>query len=188
MEVEHSKTHAPKQALTTPWPTVNAIDRAMRKADVFLNLICVSLIMFLMFFAAGEIVGRYFFNSPIPGHVEIVELMMVGIVFLGLAYTQLKDGNIRMQILEKRFFSGRAFHLAEATILLLSLFVFAMITWASYETALEAYDYGDVTSYILWPTWPFRMCIPLGCFFLCLRLAMQLVQRITAAIIYKPAN
>ena len=144
--------------------------------------------MFLMLFAAAEIIGRYFFNAPIPGHVEIVELIMVGVVFLGLAYTQLQNGHIRMQILQKRIFRGRSYYVAEAVILLLSLVVFAMITRSSFLETLDAYEFGDITSYINWPTWPAKMCVPLGCFFLCVRLFMQLVQRICQTIWYKSSN
>ena len=188
MSTNNSKQSAHNQMLTTDFPVVNAIDHVLQKADIVLNLFCVGLIMFLMLFAAAEIIGRYFFNAPIPGHLEIVELLMVGVVFLGLAYTQLQNGHIRMQILQKKFFKGRLFHLAEAVMMLLALGVFIMITRSSFLAALEAYEFGDVTSYILWPTWPSKMCIPLGCFFLCVRLFMQIVQRICLIISYQPDN
>ena len=54
----------------------------------WMNLIAVGIIMFLMFFTVSEIIGRYVFNSPIPGHVEIVELIMAGVVFFGIAHTE----------------------------------------------------------------------------------------------------
>jgi TRAP-type C4-dicarboxylate transport system permease small subunit len=182
MKTDQSEPTLRGGAAGAHWPMLNGVDRMLEKADTALNLICVSLIMFLMFFAAAEIIGRYFFNAPIPGHIEIVELLMVGVVFLGLAYTQLQDGHIRMQILEKRFFKGRAFNLAEALISLLSLLPFVMITYFSFLAALDAYEFGDVTSYINWPTWPSKMCIPLGGFFLCLRLVVQFIQRMRGTI------
>ena len=188
MKTNQSDQSSLDNALTTPWPLVNALDRVLKQADTMLNLICVSLIMVLMFFAASEIIGRYFFNSPIPGHIEIVELIMVGVVFLGLAYTQLQNGHIRMQLLQKKIFRGRFYHIAEALILLFSLVVFAMITRSSFIAALDAYEFGDITSYINWPTWPSKMCIPLGSFLLCLRLSMQFVQQTCLSIWYQPGN
>jgi TRAP-type mannitol/chloroaromatic compound transport system permease small subunit len=57
-----------------------------------------------------------------------------------------------------------------------------MITYFSFLAALDAYEFGDVTSYINWPTWPSKMCIPLGGFFLCLRLVVQFIQRMRGTI------
>ena len=158
-------------------------ERVIATVDITLNLISVGFIMVLMLFAAAEIVGRYLFNYPIPGHVEIVELIMAAIVFLGISYTQRVGGHIRMDLFITKALRGRSYHIAEAITLTLSLFAFSIITVASFRFALDAYHVGDTTTYILWPTWPSKLCIPLGSFMLCLRFILQLIQHIVQALI-----
>jgi len=42
----------------------------------------------------GSVIGRYFFNSPIPGDFELVEMACAVAVFSFLPYCQLKKGNV----------------------------------------------------------------------------------------------
>ena len=49
----------------------------------------------------ARIVGR-FFDVAIPGSIEFVEAMMVGVIFLGIAYTQSQGTHIRVRLMESR--------------------------------------------------------------------------------------
>ena len=51
-----------------------------------------------MLFVGAEVMMRYVFNSPIPGHLEVSELLMPIIVFLGLSYTQATHGHVGMDL------------------------------------------------------------------------------------------
>ncbi len=161
----------------------------LRKTESFLslledtfNIVAVGFIMLMMFLATAEIFGRYFFNQPIPGQLEIVELIMAAVVFLGMAYTQRKDGHVRMEIFLTRVLKGRAYHIAESFSLILSLFIYSIITVYSFQFALDAFSMGDVTAYIYAPTWPSKLCVPVGGFLLCLRFIIQFIQHLLQAI------
>ncbi|NJM28169.1 MAG: TRAP transporter small permease subunit, partial [Pseudanabaena sp. RU_4_16] len=52
-----------------------------------------------MMFVSAEVLMRYGFNSPIPGHLELSELLMPIIVFLALSYTQATHGHVGMDFL-----------------------------------------------------------------------------------------
>lgn len=56
--------------------------------------------LFLLMF--GDIVGRLF-NAPIKGTVEVGEYLLVALVFLSLAFAQLKGAHVRAEILVERF-------------------------------------------------------------------------------------
>ena len=142
----------------------------------WLNLSSVYIIMFLMFFATAEIFGRYFFNKPIPGHVEIVELIMAGIVFLGIAYTERVGGHIRMELFVTHVLKGRAYHMAEVITSGLSLLVYFFILFYSFKSTLFAIEVGDTTAYLYWPTWPSKILIPIGSLFLCIRFLIEIIQ------------
>jgi len=108
-------------------PLFVKIEGFLSHIEDWLNLCSVFIIMFLMFFASAEIIGRYVFNAPVPGHVEIVELIMPAIVFLGVAYTERIGRHIRMELFVTKVLKGRAYHLAEVTTELLALFVYMFI-------------------------------------------------------------
>jgi len=158
------------------------VDGTVRVIENWLNLASVFIIMFLMFFATTEILGRYLFNAPVPGHVEIVELIMAGVVFFGIAYTERVGGHVRMELFVTRVLKGRAYHIAEAITAMLSLFVYLFIFVYSFRFALHAFHMGDVTVYIYWPTWPSKAAIPLGSFFLCMRFVIEFIQHVAQAI------
>jgi len=162
--------------------TLRFIEGNMRHIEDWLNLASVFIIMFLMFFATTEIVGRYIFNSPVPGHVEIVELIMAGGVFFGIAYTERVGGHVRMELFVTRVLKGRAYHIAEAITAALSLFVYIFILIYTFKATLFAFQMGDNTAYLYWPTWPSKLAIPLGSFFLCIRFLIEIIQHIAQAV------
>ena len=161
---------------------LHAIDGKIRVVEDWLNLVSVFIIMFLMFFATAEIIGRYVFNAPIPGHVEIVELIMAGIVFLGIAYTERVGGHIRMELFVNRVLKGRAYHIAEMITTALSLFVYIFIFIYTLRFALFALEINDVTPYINWPTWQSKLAISIGSFFLCIRFFIEFIQHLLQVI------
>jgi len=162
--------------------TLRFIDGNIRHVEDWLNLASVFIIMFLMFFATTEIVGRYLFNSPVPGHVEIVELIMAGVVFFGIAYTERVGGHVRMELFVTRVLKGRAYHTAEAITAALSLFVYIFILIYTFKASVFAFQIGDNTAYLYWPTWPSKFAVPLGSLFLCIRFLIEIIQHVSQAI------
>jgi len=158
------------------------IEGNMRHIEDWLNLTSVFIIMFLMFFATTEIVGRYLFNSPVPGHVEIVELIMAGVVFFGIAYTERVGGHVRMELFVTRVLKGRGYHIAEAITAALSLFVYILILIYTFKASVFAFQMGDNTAYLYWPTWPSKFAVPLGSFFLCIRFLIEIIQHLAQAV------
>jgi len=154
----------------------------IKHIEDWLNLASVFIIMFLMFFATAEIVGRYIFNAPVPGHVEIVELIMAGVVFFGIAYTERVGGHVRMELFVTRVLKGRGYHIAEAITAALSLFVYIFILIYTFKASVFAFQIGDNTSYLYWPTWPSKFAVPLGSLFLCIRFLIEIIQHVSQAV------
>ena len=179
MEISHNKP--PGQI-----PVMDGIkvfhffDRFSARIETVLNIIGVVFIMLLMILTAAEIIGRYVFNNPIPGYVEDVELMMAAVVFLGIGYTQRVGAHIRMDMIINRF-TGRTYHLVEALSGFLGLIGYGIICISSFKGTIDAYLMGDVTEYLYTPTWPSKLCVPLGAFFLCTRFFIQIIKNIGQA-------
>ena len=80
--------------------------QAMKKINKYINHIAftVSIIGFLavvgmMLLITVDVFLRKFFNNPILGSYEIVQYMLMAMVFSSFAYTQAKKGHIRMTML-----------------------------------------------------------------------------------------
>ena len=163
-------------------PLLVSMNRWISRCDTYLDMLGAFLIAFIMFFTTAGILARYLFNSPIYGKVEITELIMAGVVFFGAAYTQKLGGHIRMSFVVERYLKGRALHVVEAFTLLLSLLGFILITVTTFQSALYDYQFQGYTPNLYLPIWPSKMCVPLGTFFLCIRLAVQLTQHLLQAV------
>ena len=107
---------------------------------------------------------------------------MAAVVFLGIGYTQRVGAHIRMDMIVTRL-NGRFYHIAEALSLLLALIGFGIICISSFNFTIDAYQVGDVTEYLYTPTWPSKLCVPLGSFFLCTRFIIQIIKNIAQAVI-----
>ena len=170
---------------TVAWrrfPFAVYIERGVSVIETALNYIGVSLIMFLMLFATGGVLGRYFFNRPFTGYWDMAEMMLAALVFFGIAYTQRMGGHIRVEMFLTRAIRGRSYHIAEFLTLVLSLGVFAFIAFYGLRRALYAWASGDVTPSMLWPAWPPMMCVAIGSFLLCARFMIEMFQHVVQAL------
>ena len=173
----------PELPVWTKWPSFVAVDNFFRVIEKWLNLASVFIIMFLMFFATAEIIGRYFFNQPIHGHIEIVELIMAGVVFFGVAYTERTGGHVRMELFVTKVLRGRSYHLAEFITTAASLVTFIFVLYYTTKSSWNAYQFGDTTPDAYIPTWPSKAAIPLGSLFLCIRFLIEMIQHFAQVIV-----
>ena len=182
MKINDRKTKDQQTSVMDQFQVFHYLDKGNAFIETALNVIGVVFILILMFFTASEIIARYAFNCPIPGYVEDVELIMAAIVFLGIGYTQKVGAHIRMDMIITKI-TGRFYHIAEAISLLLGLFGFGIILIFSFKFTVDAYQVGDVTEYLYTPTWPSKLCVPLGSLFLCTRFIIQIIKNIAQAIV-----
>lgn len=61
----------------------------------------------MMLLTVADVILRYFFNSPINGSAEYTRNMMVAVGFLGLAWSALKGGHIKVDLVVGKMFSQR---------------------------------------------------------------------------------
>jgi C4-dicarboxylate transporter DctQ subunit len=152
---------------------LGAIDRAMHAVEKFTALISGFGIFGLMLIGVVQIFGRKLFNAPIFGYIDIVEIAMSALVFLGLAYTERLGGHIRMELFVS-FLKGRWLWAFELMGVLVGLVIVAVLTYYSYTHAMRAYDSGDTTidaQYLLWPS---KMIVSVSLGLLFVRLLVSL--------------
>ena len=154
----------------------NAIGRALLAVELVLVTGSVLVILFVMGFVGAEVLMRYAFNSPIPGHLELSELMMPVIVFLALSYTQATHGHVGMELLLDAL-APEARRYTAMAVLFVSIFICAVLAFFSLKNALQLWRFDDVTmSPPYFKTWPSAAAIPIGYALVSLRMYIQVLH------------
>lgn len=131
-------------------------------------------IFLLMMLGTAQIVLRTVFNSPIAGYIDLVELSMAGMAFLGAAYCQRLGAHIRMELLVGRL-KGRGLWAFEIFGLLVALIVIGVLMWYSWGHFMRAWELGDSTIDAEFPVWPSKLLVPVAFALWMVRLFIQLV-------------
>ena len=154
----------------------NAAGRLLLAVEYALVAGSVLIILFVMSFVGAEVIMRYAFNSPIPGHLELSELMTPGIVFLALSYTQAVHGHVGMDLLLDAL-SPEARRVTNMVVLLVSIFICSILAFFSLKNAIQLWRFDDVTmSPPYFKTWPSAAAIPLGYALISLRMYIQVLH------------
>jgi C4-dicarboxylate transporter, DctQ subunit len=152
---------------------LRTVDRAMHAVEKVTALISGFGIFGLMLIGVVHIFGRKLFNAPIFGYIDIVEIAMSALVFLGLAYTERLGGHIRMELFVS-YLKGRWLWAFELLGVLIGLFIVGVLIFYSYEHAMRAYYSGDSSidaQYLLWPS---KLIVSVSLALLFLRLLVSL--------------
>jgi TRAP-type C4-dicarboxylate transport system permease small subunit len=152
---------------------LGAIDRAMHAVEKSTALLSGLGIFGLMLIGVAQIFGRKLFNAPIFGYIDIVEIAMSGMVFLGLAYTERLGGHIRMELIVTNL-RGRWLWAFELLGVLLALFIVGVLVVYSWDHAMRAYYSGDSTIDAQYLVWPSKLVVCLSLALLFLRLLVSL--------------
>jgi len=57
----------------------------------------------MILFVVSNIFTRFFFNKPLSGSIELVELVAVVVVFCSLSYTESRRGHVHVELVVSRF-------------------------------------------------------------------------------------
>jgi len=150
---------------------------SMVTLEKFLNHVAGGIILTaMMVLVAGDVLGRYLFNQPIHGTTEITEFMMVGLLYFTLSHAQALKAHIKVDFLLS-LISSRARLICEEITYALGFLLFVLITWQTAAAALKAWTLGETTfGLILFPLFPAKVLIPIGCSIVCLRFLLDFFQ------------
>ena len=151
---------------------LSASDRFMRPIEDMLNMLAALAIFALMILGSAQIILRTIFNSPLAGYIDLVELSMASMAFLGAAYCQRLGAHIRMEILIGSF-RGRALWAMESFGLAVALFIIAVLIWHGWGHFLRSYTLGDSTIDAEYPVWPSKLLVPIAFAVWWIRLVIQ---------------
>jgi TRAP-type C4-dicarboxylate transport system permease small subunit len=131
----------------------------------------------LMLLTVGDVVGRSFFNKPIPGTFELSEYMLAVIVLLGAAYTQQVKGHVGVDFLTRRC-SPKTRAVFQAITALAGLLIIAVLAWQGY---VEGIHEKAVSDQLRVPQWPFKLLVAVGGLLLWLELLLEFIASLLRA-------
>ena len=136
----------------------------------------------MMMLTVVDVIGRYFFDSPIRGVYELVGFTLVCTGAWGMGYAQIKKGHIRVDFLLKRF-SKKIQAVLTTLANLVGLVAFSLLFWrvlllADYFLNLKK---GNATDTLHIPIAPFVILLAIGFGVLALDLVFDLVHSIAEA-------
>ncbi len=153
---------------------ISQIGKAQAWIERLSATIAAAIILAMMLLTTADVVGRYVFNNPVIGTVEVSEFMLLGIVFLSVGYVQAVRGHIAVEVITS-WLPRRTQIGLEIFGHILGLFLYSIITWKTGVQAYNAWSIGDFSAGVIeFPLWPAKSLIPLGMGILCLRLVSDI--------------
>jgi TRAP-type C4-dicarboxylate transport system permease small subunit len=124
---------------------------AVGSATLFLLLLLVVL----------QVASRYFFNSPINGTVELIEFLMIFVVFLGFGKCELENGNVKVELLISHIPDRFRHAIGLFNLFVCSSLIFLLI-WQNVLQIKLSYESNLVSGLLHIPHYPFYIVLVAG--------------------------
>ena len=175
MEGPEIKKQPPHQIPTRKSKGRISVKEAIRYTSMGAYYLGSAFLWIIMFMVTIDVVGRYFFNKPLYGSLEICEFLLAGTVLLGLAYTQHLRGQVTVELFFDKF-SESTQQILKIFHILIGIGFFSIIAWQSGILAIETAQNNLTSDILKIPAWPFRLFVPIGSVLLVLELLLQLFE------------
>lgn len=154
---------------------------AIYAASRILNNIGAGVLMAMMLLVVVDVILRNVLNSPILGSYEIVQYMMVVMVFFFFAHAQAQKANVRVTMLVAKL-PVRVRTSIEAVCYLVATVYFAAITIQMAREGYAAFLRGDLSPTLFLPHYLFVFMTVVGAGFMSLVLLIDFFTSLDAAI------
>jgi TRAP-type transport system small permease protein len=125
-----------------------------------------------------DVAGRAIFNNPIHGATELAELLLVAMVFFGLAAAQQGRQNYSIDI-ATRHLPAFLQALVELLGYIVSLAIVAVLAWLSTKQAFVSFERGEAGFGIIpFPIWPARFVLAVGFWLLALQFVCDILRHL----------
>jgi TRAP-type C4-dicarboxylate transport system permease small subunit len=164
-----------------PLKMAQLVDRKVRALSRIMGIIAITILVAMMLFTVLNVILRTFFNSPIPGDVELIEIAMVCTSFLGRAWCAIRGRHIKVDLVVS-FLPKRLRKIIDSFgyfIGIVTCFIIAL------QSIMEgwAHKVGNyLTASLGIPIYPFYWVTALGFGVLCLAILVLLVRSLMEAI------
>ncbi len=146
-----------------------AFDQTIGSLAIFAGVLTI----LMMLSVCTDIVLRYFLNRPITGVLEITEMAIVAVTFLGAAWLLKREGHVRIDVVIDRL-SPSSQALLNSITSIVGVITCLTLAWYSANLAVDHFQRGVTTFTVLRiVTFPRFIIIAVGSFLL----SMQFIRR-----------
>ena len=167
-----------------------AMSRLLKKSEViifrlsrWMGVVAIVVLIAMMAFTVLDVFLRAFFNTPIKGDVEIIELAMVCVGFLGLAWCAMRGMHIQVDLLVTSF-SRRGRSVFDAFNYLLGMGVCFIFTYKSLAEGIANREIHNLSAVLKIPLYPFYWIVTIGYAMLFLAVVVLFLKALVE-VIYK---
>jgi TRAP-type C4-dicarboxylate transport system permease small subunit len=146
-------------------------------ASRWIEVVGMVALMAMVASALTDVVGSKAFKWPLPGGTEIIGVLQVVAISAGLGYSYIEGRHINVSFLIDKL-SGRGQAALSIFITLLSLGLFGVAGWMTFQLGINLYDRGTETMLLAIPHYPFAFWIFVGCIPIILAIIMNLLTAI----------
>ncbi len=140
----------------------------------FTAVVAAITIALMMLSTTLDATARYALNSPIPGVFELNEVLLVICVYMGMGWTQIERGHIRVTAFLMRV-SDRTevkFNILGWAVTFIFLFILA------YQSAIGAWESFQIREFrwgsVQMPIWWAKALVPIGCWMMNIQLLFDI--------------
>ena len=150
----------------------------MAKIERWFTMGSTGVILFIMAFVCAEVMMRYVFNSPIPGHLEGSQLLVTFFVFGAISYAQQQNAHVGMTLVTDML-PPNIRRYTEIVTLTLSALTTSVLAFFAYKLSLDHYQIDNVTETPpYWHTWESSGAVAVGYFMISIRMWLQALHLI----------
>ncbi|OGO20613.1 MAG: hypothetical protein A2144_02930 [Chloroflexi bacterium RBG_16_50_9] len=139
------------------------------------------LVVALMILTVVNSVGRYGFDQPVLGVIELSDFFLLGSAFLVGAYTMVVKSHVAIGILVDRF-PPRAQAVIDSLTLTFCLVAVIAAVWQSFARGIFMMHQGQATAILHIPRFPFYYVVAFGWALLAVAIIMRIAHLFPKAV------
>lgn len=141
----------------------NKIYNSFTALEKFMLNIAIAVLAVLGLWIFSDVMGRYVFNHPIPGTLEISEeILMILLVFFSVSYCQKEGGHVRVELF-RSYIPEKVLHVVDRLISLIMALYVLMVVYTGIQQFGNALRVHSTSRGVLaYPLAPIYMLLAFG--------------------------
>lgn len=156
-------------------------ERSIFTLNRTMGIVGIIMLVIMMLFTVLDVFLRAFFNHPIPGDVELIEMLMVCVGFLGLAWCAMRGMHIKVDLVVS-FLPKRAQGFIDSFGYIIAFGICAVVVRQSIIEGFANREMNNLSPTLGIPVYPLYWVLAFGYAILCLALLVLLARSLKEAV------
>ncbi|MBN1368506.1 MAG: TRAP transporter small permease [Dehalococcoidales bacterium] len=158
---------------------LNGLLNAFNKVETISLVLSGSFIAMIAVLTIIDVTGRFAFNNPLKGNIELQELAMVAIIWLAIAGAEKMDAHVSMELILNKLIAikSRFYSYLKILTLSISIALFGILSYYGIRYVLSSIAISETSGgplYVI--VWPLKIILTIGIIELTIRLIINLIH------------